>query len=137
MNTKSLDNKSQIFQQTVSLAFWTAGWVITMAAAVFGPVYLWESTMWLTILVVIINLGFGIGMIFANIRHLNTLDELMRKIHLQAMALALGVGVVGGLTYSVMDVTNIISSDAEIGFLVMMISVTYLLSLFINMRRYK
>lgn len=137
MNTKSFDTKSQIFQQTVSLAFWTAGWVITMAAAVFGPVYLWESTMWLTILVVIINLGFGIGMILANIRHLNTLDELMRKIHLQAMALALGVGVVGGLTYSVMDITNVISSDAEIGFLVMMISVTYLLSLFINMRRYK
>lgn len=72
MNSKSLDNKTQIFQQTVSLAFWTAGWVITMAAAVFGPVYLWESTMWLTVLVVIINLSFGIGMIFANIRHLNT-----------------------------------------------------------------
>lgn len=137
MNSKTIEGKSQLCQQTITLAFLTGGYVISMALAVFGPTFLWGSVMWLTVLAIVINLGFGIGMILANIRHLNALDELMQKIHLQAMGIALGAGVVGGLTYSVMDITNIIASDAEISYLVMLISVSYLLSLVIIKKRYQ
>jgi hypothetical protein len=61
----------------------------------------------------------------------------MQKIQLQSMGIALGVGVVGGLTYSTLDITNLIAMDAEIGFLVMLISITYLAAIFINHKRFQ
>lgn len=131
------DWKARINEKTVHLAVWTAGWVITMALATFGPGFLWDSQQWLTITAVLVNLGLGLGMIVANIRHLKVLDEMMQKIQLQAMGLALGVGVVGGLSYSLLDATDIISSDAEIANLVILIAITYLISLLINHRRYR
>lgn len=129
--------KSKTHKTTLNLAVWTFGWVMTMALAVFGPLFLWEGNTGATLAAVIINLILGIGMIRANMLHLNSLDELMRKIQLQAMGIALGVGIVGGLTYSVLDITNLIASNAEIGFLVMLISVTYLIAVAVNTKRFK
>jgi putative transcriptional regulator len=42
----------------------------------------------------LVNLAIGLGMIWANVRHLATLDEMIRRIQLEAMAFALGIGVV-------------------------------------------
>jgi hypothetical protein len=120
----------------IRLATWTGAWVVTMALATFGPEFLWEAR-WLTLLAVLINLGFGMGMIRANIRHLKVLDELMQKVQLEAMGLSLGAGVVGGLSYSLLDTTNLMSSDAEIAFLVMLIGITYLVSVVVGVRRYR
>ena len=52
------------------------------------------------------------------------------------MALALGVGVVGGLSYSLLDTTNLIAQDAEISYLVILIALTYLASVVIGQKRY-
>ena len=76
-------------------------------------------------------------MIFANIRHINGLDDLQKKIQLEGMAIALGVGIVGGLSYSLLDTTNLISQDAEISFLVILIALTYLFSVLIGQKRYQ
>jgi hypothetical protein len=137
LTSHSNDWKARMSKTTVHLAEWTAGWVITMALATFGPNYLWGSQQWLTIIAILLNLSFGLGMIVAYIRHLKMQDEMMQKIQLQAMAIALGVGVVGGLSYSLLDTTNIISSDAEIPYLVILIGITYLVSLIVNRRRYR
>ena len=53
------------------------------------------------------------------------------------MGIALGVGVVGGLSYSLLDQSNVITQDAEIGFLVMLISLTYMIGTLIGQKRYK
>ncbi|WP_026837541.1 hypothetical protein [Gillisia sp. JM1] len=92
----------------LNLAFWTGAWILTMAISTFGSLYLWESNVLLSVLAILLNFVVGIGMILANIRHLNSLDELQRKIQLEAMGIALGLAVVGGLAYSSLDQTNII-----------------------------
>lgn len=137
LTSNSKDWKAHMNKKTVHLAAWTTGWLITMAMATFGPGYLWDSQQWLTISAILVNLALGLGMIVANIRHLKVLDEMMQKIQLQAMGLALGVGVVGGLSYSLLDTTNMISSDAEIANLVILIAITYIISIMINHRRYR
>jgi hypothetical protein len=76
-------------------------------------------------------------MILANKRHLNGLDELHRKVQLESLALALGVAVVGGLSYSMLDVANVISYDAEISHLVILIGLTYLVATVVGLTRYK
>lgn len=130
------DWSTRVKKNTKNLAGWTMAWVLSMALATFGPMYIWESTA-LTITGIILNVAFGGGMILANIRHLNGLDDLQKKIQLEGMALALGVGVVGGLSYSLLDTTNVIAQDAEISFLVILISLTYLGTVLIGQKRYK
>jgi len=122
---------------TLNLSYWSGAWVLTMALVAFGPKFLWEENATLTIIAILVNLGFGIGLIFANKKHLNSLDELQRKIQLEAMALTLGVAVIFGLTYSNLDVTNLIGYDAEISHLVILIGVTYLAGSVIGTLRYR
>ena len=114
----------EVVKATKNLALWTILWVASLALATFGPKFLWEENTILSILTIAINSALGAGMIWANVKHLSVLDELQKKIQLDAMGIALGVGIVGGLSYSVMDISNVISSNAEIGFLVMLISIS-------------
>ena len=127
---------SRVKKNTINLAVWTMAWVLSMALATFGPMFLWESS-GLTITGIILNMALGGGMILANIRHLNGLDELQKKIQLEAMGLALGVGVIGGLSYSLLDTTNMMTQDAEISHLVILISITYMIGILIGQKRYK
>jgi hypothetical protein len=62
---------------------------------------------------------------------------MQRKVNTDAMAIALGVGVVGGLSYSMLDVANVISFDAEIGHLLILVSVTYFIGIVVGNIKYK
>ena len=128
--------KEERKKRTLQLAFWTWSWVATLAVATLGPKMLWADNHLLTAATILINLANGIGMILANRKLFNHYDELERKIHLESMAFTLGASVVVGLSYSLIDQTNLISADAEIGFLVMFIGITYMLALLINRKRY-
>lgn len=118
------------------LAAWTWSWVATLAIAVFGPRFIWDDHTLLTVLAVVVNFANGALMLLANRNLFNNFDELERKIHLESLALTLGLAVVAGLSYSLLDITNLISADAEIGNLVFFIGITYLICLTVNTRRY-
>lgn len=107
-----------------------------MAIATFGPKYIWDDHTVLTALAVSVNFANGILMIIANRNLFNKFDELERKIHLESLALTLGLTVVVGLSYSLLDTTNLIAYTAEISNLVLFIGVTYLICVTINTRRY-
>ena len=124
-------------RNTLRLGSWTAAWLLTMALATFGPVFIWQGNKLLTGVAIFINLAVGFGMIMANKRHLNGLDELQQKIQLEAMALALGIGLVVGLCYSSLDISNLIAFDAEISHLVILVGLTYLAGVFAGVRKYR
>jgi hypothetical protein len=134
---KTNEWKLQKKRNLKKLALWTLGWVLTLAIVTFGPKFIWEELKLYTFLGFLVNLGFGIGMIVANRNHINGLDELDKKITFDAMAIALGVGVICGLSFSVLDITNLIGFDAEISFLVVLISITYLIATVVGKLRYK
>jgi hypothetical protein len=119
-----------------SLAIWTAAWLVTTAIAVFGPILFWEGNTALSALFITINLAVGAGMVFANIRHVLSLDEMLQKIQLQAMGLTLGVTLIAGIAYSIADITDVISQDAEISFLIILMGLTYLSVLAILNKKY-
>ena len=124
-------------KNTRQLGYWTAAWVISLAIATFGAIFIWNGNETITVMAILINLLIGIRMIFANKKHLNGLDELQRKIHLEAMGISLGVAVVFGISYSSLDTANIISYHAEISHLVILIGLTYLAGVIIGVMRYK
>src|SRR5690606_14426219 len=119
------------------LALWTWSWVATLAIATFGPKFIWDNHSFLTTFAVLVNGVNGILMIIANKNLFDDFDELERKIHLESLAITLGLSVVFGITYSLLDITNIMDFDAEISTVVLFIGITYLISLTINSRRYK
>lgn len=123
-------------RNTLKLMGWTAAWVITLAIATFGPAFLWESRA-LTAGALLVNVAAGVGMIFANKDHLMVLDELQRKIQLEAMALALGVALVFGLAYSTADVADLIPFDAEIAYVVFAVCAAYAVGILLGHRRYQ
>ncbi len=122
---------------TFRLGYWTAAWLVTMAAAKFGPELVWQSNELISSLAILINLGVGFGMILANKRCLEGMDEMQQKINLEAMGLTLGVGLVVGLGYSGMNVNNLIAFDDEILLLTILMSVTYILGIFAGHWKYR
>ncbi|MEL6200590.1 MAG: hypothetical protein AAFR09_10375 [Pseudomonadota bacterium] len=121
---------------TLRLAQWTGAWLVTVALAVFGARFLWENNATLSVLAIALQAAVGAGMIIANKRHLLNLDELQQRIQLEAMGITLGVTLIAGIAYSSLDIVNVISGDAEISFLVMLMGITYLMSLLVVRRRY-
>ena len=139
-----MDNKGQSSnkekktrKKTVYLAIWTLLWVLSVALAAFGHELFWGSNNLINTLVILLNFGIGIGMIIANIKHLRELDEMLQKVHLESMGISLGLAVVGGISYSMLDATNVIPFDAEIAGVIVLIGLSYFVSLLINLRRYK
>ena len=118
-----------------NLAAWTMAWVLSMAFATFGPIALWDS-IGLSILAIIINLLVGIGMIRANVSLFTTYDELQKEIHLKATGITLGLSLVLGISYSLLDTSNVIAGDAEIGVLVGLMGIIYLGSTWYINRQY-
>jgi peptidoglycan/LPS O-acetylase OafA/YrhL len=128
--------KKERKKHLTNLALWTWSWVATLAIATFGPKFIWDNQTAITIIAVLVNLVNGVLMILANRKLFNHYDELERKIHLESMALTLGLTVIFGLTFSLLDQTNLIPFDAEIGVLVTFIGLTLMITLLINRKRY-
>jgi len=76
-------------------------------------------------------------MILANRKFINSGDELQKKIQLESLGLTLGLAVIVGLSYSLLDQMNLISGNAEINILVLFIGITYLVTMTVNNRKYK
>jgi len=119
------------------LAIWTETWTISVAVVSFGARFIWDYHMIPSIIAILVSTVLGIGMIRSNIRYLMALDELQRKIQMDAMGVALGIALVGGISYSMLDTTNIISQDAEISYIIILIALSYFAAVLIGNARYK
>jgi hypothetical protein len=76
-------------------------------------------------------------MVLANRQLLEGSDELEKKIQLESMALTLGLTLVVGIAYSLLDTANVIPWDAEISFLVIFMGLCYMTAIAVNQKRYR
>ena len=106
-----------------------------MAIARFSPEFLWNEKSIGTLLGIIVNLILGVRMILANRKFINSEDELHKKIQLESLGLTLGLAVIIGLSYSLLDQMNLISGNAEISVLVLFIGITYLATVIVNNKK--
>ncbi len=128
--------KKKMRQATMKMMGWTIAWTLSVALATFAPKLLWEGNRALTIVALVINLGVGVGMIIANRDYLAATDEMQRKIQLDAMAISLGAGLVGGIAYTIMDKCDLIAGDAEISSLIVYMTIVYMISIVVGRIRY-
>ncbi len=128
--------KSNLKAQTIRLFLWTFAWLCTTALAKFGSIYLWNYDTYLTAAAIILNILVGTIMILENKRHLDRVDELMKKIQLEAMATSLGIGLVFGLSFQMLERVKLISFQPEIAHLVMLVALVYAISVILGRRKY-
>lgn len=119
------------------LGYWTLAWVITTALAAFGPKFFWNFNTIFSVLVIVLNLATGAGMILAHRKNLQGQDELQQKITMQAMAITLGVVLVVGIAYALLEDIHLITFQPEISHLIIVLGLTFGAASFIGQRYYR
>jgi hypothetical protein len=116
---------------------WTGAWGAATALMAFGPKFLWNKSLVFTLLAVGLALAVGVGMILANKNYLEELDDLQRKVQLNSMGITLGVGLIAGVPILVMESYHIIPFQADIAYLLILMSVTFAVSNLYGTWRYR
>jgi hypothetical protein len=129
---------TRIHKSNVNLAIYTGCWLITTALLAFGPKFIWDFSVVFTLFAIAFNIGSGALMIFANIKHLNSLDELGRKIFLDSAAITLGVVMVFGVCYELTSYAGeSFAFKATISHIYFVMGITFMLSVFLGHRKYR
>ena len=102
-----------------------------------GPGFLWHRVLVFTLLAVGLDVGMGVGMILATRKFIAEMDELQRKVFLDALAIALVVGLIIGVPWTVMDAYRVIHLHANFGLLVILMGLAFMVSLLYGTWRYR
>jgi hypothetical protein len=129
--------QSRLRRNLKMLAYWNLAWVAATALMSFGPKFLWHRALLFTLLAVGLDVAVGIGMILATRKYVAELDELQRKVYLNALGITVGVALITGVPYSVMATYLVIPFKADIAHLVIIMALTFLASILYGTWRYR
>src|SRR5215203_6057981 len=113
---------------------WVLVWGFTFITATLGIKKQWWPFE-VTVAAVIGNALFGIAAIWAYRRFLQETDELRRKIEVEALAPAFGVGLVGGLAYWLLVVSGA-APAIGFAFVFALMLISHSVGVLIGRRRY-
>ena len=117
-------------RKATNLLGWSIAWVGVTALLAFGPKYVWDYS-------TLLNLVVGFTMVMALVRHISGLDELERKIFLDAAGLTLGVTLVGGSCYELLEDVKLIPYQPEISHLFYLMTLSFAVSIMVGKWRYR
>ncbi|MDE2744010.1 MAG: hypothetical protein OXI58_20640 [Gemmatimonadota bacterium] len=123
-------------KNTIRFLCWSFAWSMTMVLADKAILYEWHSSALISAIAIVLNAGIGIGMILSYLRHLKSMDELQRKIQLDALAIAMGVALVGSFSYSLMVTAKFIT-DVEVSDIILLMTFTFVVSVTVGHLRYR
>ncbi|WP_068547442.1 hypothetical protein [Thalassotalea crassostreae] len=130
------DWQQENIKNTVQVAIWTVVWLISTALVAFGPKFIWDFETSISVIALILHIAAGIKMVLVTRRQILSLDELMQKIQLNAMALSLGVGLIAGTSYEMLEDIRLITYEPEISHLIMVMAVAYMVGIIMGKRKY-
>lgn len=123
-------------RNTKSIAVWTGLWLISTAALAFGPKFLWDYHVVISMVLVWVNLFFGYKMVVANKQLLEDLDELQQKIMFLGMAFALGCTVVVATVLGLLEAIRLVDSAINPSIILFVTGSTYLVGIVMAKRKY-
>jgi len=115
---------------------WTSVWLICTALLAFGPKLLWDFNTKITLVVVVANVLSGVKMLLVNKQHLELMDELQRKIQMNAMAVSLGLTMIFGSLYGLLEPAGLIEYTPNPSNILFVLGISYMVALVINHRKY-
>lgn len=129
--------QSRIRTSTIRLACWNGAWVAATALMSFGPKFLWSKALVFTLLAVGLDVAVGVGLILATKKHVAEQDELQQKVYLNALGITVGVAMIAGIPWSMMDAYDVIPFKADIAHLVILMGLTFFVSFLYGSWRYR
>ena len=135
----SNENVRRELKATGWLAIGAVAWVATLALASLGPGSLWdpEQTV-ISWAAVGLNLVVGVAWIVVYIRYLRAVDELQRKIQLEALAATLGVGWIGGFSWVVADMVGLVeSTESTLAIFSAGLGIVFVIAIAVGFIRYR
>lgn len=119
----------------VPLLIGGVAWTGSLALPTFGaPV--WGSAP-LTWALVAMNVAIGIAWVVVYARFLRAGDELQRKVSLEAMAFAMGAGIIGGCAIGAVENAGLVELESELAIVVAGMGVIYALGVLVGNLRYR
>jgi len=115
---------------------WAIAWAASLAIISFISKYEWYSGTWPTFLACVFSSGIGVGMYLAYKRFLKELDELERKIQLDALASSVGVTLVVFGGYSILDKAGL-TPELRASSLIALMALTYMAGIIVGRVRYQ
>ena len=119
--------QADIKKSTHHLLLATSAWVASTFVMSFGPSYLWDYHPLLTSVAIFFNLLLGTTMLYSFFKHLNSMDELQRQTHFEAMALTLGITMILTVIYGALPQARLLV-ETQVSNVLFVIGVSYALS---------
>ena len=114
---------------------WAFAWAVTFLAATAVIKFEWIESVALDLVAAGVSTLVGVGMVWAYRCFLRETDELRRKIELDALALAVGVGLVGGFAYSLFH-RVLAAGEPDLLNITALMMLTYCVGNLLGRRRY-
>lgn len=116
----------------------TLAWLATLALAQFGPDLLWDPQLTgLSWAAIGLNILAGVVWIVSFAFFLRTVDELERKILLDAFTVTLGAGFVFAMAYAAASSAGLVPENFSIALFAVVLSVIYLIAFAVGKIRYR
>ena len=139
MNATSTESRSydqRARRDSIAIVGWIFTWMLSLTISDKAALYGWWSAEWITWLSIIINAALGLWVVRTYMRMLRNLDELQRQIQLNALAISLGVSLVGSITYSLLVTWGYIT-DEEVSDIFVLMCVSYSAAVLYGQFRYR
>lgn len=111
-------------------------WALSLGGTSFLAHQGYLASTWVVVICFILHGAIGIWMLLAFKRFLRQLDEMERKIQLDALALAVGVSIIGFSLYSILDLADLLP-DLKAAYLVVLLALTYMLGIIFGRLSYR
>lgn len=118
------------------LVAWIFIWMATLTVADKAHLYGWWGSDWAGLAGIAVNILVGLVMLGFFMRMLSRMDELQRKIQLDALSLSLGISIVGCSAY-MLAVTWGFITDEEVSDIFMLMCLSYSASVIYLVWRYR
>ena len=126
--TESNEFEARTVRGAIRFVLWSLAWTGSMVLVDKAVLYGWYTESFYSVIGIVVNALLGLVVVRTFLRHLGDMDEMKRKIQLDALALSMGVGFVGSFTYSLLTTTGFVT-DPEISDIILLMAVTYMASL--------
>ncbi len=111
-------------------------WVLTLYVASISPNYVWSNTVLVISIAFVIHTTVGIVMVFSFRKFLKELDDLERKIQLDALALSVGVTIISFSSFSILSKAGIIT-ELDQSSLIVLMSISYMIGIVVGRIKYR
>lgn len=117
------------------VTWWSLAWGASFLGVTFALVEDWLPSAAWAVAAILVPAILGVVLVLAYRTFLLEADELRRKVEMEALGISVGVGVVFGLSYWLLEQAGVIA-EADVATVVVLMLFTHGISVFIGLRRY-